>query len=229
MSIHLYAEHLVNIRTLSIQISLATPSNDSTEAHISTDGQTLSCSHEADIARIQLPAHVAGNSGADVLKLPSSTWKEASFRFKIDESAGPHDHFNALQTAESIIPWTATSLSNDFEIRCKTCSAVLVRRGRIDSWKDLPSENWAEMMDFWHCHRPDVPHSHDHTHANVPRKGYSADSTLSLVPGVGMIDPVDFLFVPQDCDNLTVGPHYGFSSSRIYFPSACFYISTRIF
>lgn len=29
-------------------------------------------------------------------------------------------------------------------------------------WKDLPSGNWAEMMDFWHCHKPDPEGGHEH-------------------------------------------------------------------
>src|SRR5690606_5003164 len=51
--------------------------------------------------------------------------------------------------------------SKQVSIYCANCNATLVENGKVSAWKDLPSKNWAEMMDFWHCHKPD-DHEHDH-------------------------------------------------------------------
>ncbi|CZT22883.1 uncharacterized protein RCC_08588 [Ramularia collo-cygni] len=201
MPIHLYAEHLVNIRTLSIQASLSTATNQETRAVLAADGTQLSLSHEGENAAIELPIRVPGGQSKATFVLPPVPTKEISFRFQLEEKPGStflrgsNDH-----ETDDIVPWTAVSLTADSEIRCESCRSIIVSRGKVKVWKDLPSENWAEMMDFWHCHRPDVPHDHDH---KTPVKGYSADSRLVIQPGVGMVDPVDFVLAVEDCQNLT--------------------------
>lgn len=35
---------------------------------------------------------------------------------------------------------------------CRLCGKELSTK----IWKDMPSEHWAELMDFWHCHKPDA-------------------------------------------------------------------------
>lgn len=203
MSIHLYAEHLVNIRTLSIQASLSTATNEETRAELVANGTKLSLSHEGETATVELPIRVPGGQSKATFVLPPVATKEISFRISLEEKPGStflrgsNDH-----ETDDIVPWTATALTAEAEICCRSCKSVIVSRGKVKLWKDLPSENWAEMMDFWHCHRPDVPHDHDH---KTPVKGYSADSRLVIQSGVGMVDPVDFVLAVEDCSNLTVG------------------------
>lgn len=220
MSIHLYAEHLVNIRTLSIQASLSTITNQETRAELAADGTILSLSHEGETASVELPIRVPSGQSNRTLILPQIPSNEISFRFQLEVEEKPGN--NSLRGGndhepDDIVPWTASSLTADTEICCKSCAAVIVSRGRVKLWKDLPSENWAEMMDFWHCHRPDVPHDHDH---KTPVKGYSADSRLVIQSGVGMVDPVDFVLALEDCQNLTVGcryPHPSFTSLLLHY------------
>lgn len=206
MPINLYTEHLVNIRTLSIQASLSSASNQETRAVLAADGTKLSLSHEGETATVELPVRVPGGQSKATFVLPPVPTKEISFRFQLEEKPGSNflrggnDH-----ETEDIVPWTATSLTADTGICCRSCASVIVSRGTVKLWKDLPSENWAEMMDFWHCHRPDGPHDHDR---KTPIKGYSADSRLVIQPGIGMVDPVDFVLAVEDCQNLTVGCKY---------------------
>lgn len=198
MTIHIYAEHLLNIRTLTIQVSLTTPSNAGTKATISADGGTLSVSHEGETASITLPVIIAGES-AKALQIPAAPTSDLSFRLRLDDGAG------ALQTGQSgetIIPWTAASLSDQLELQCKKCNAVVLPRDQIQTWKDLPSEGWAEMMEFWHCHKPNEPHDHDH---QTDKKGYSADSSLAITPSVGLVNATNFILAAEDCENIKVG------------------------
>jgi len=36
---------------------------------------------------------------------------------------------------------------------CSSCSLPLVQSGRIEEFKDLPSEYWSELLDAWMCHQ----------------------------------------------------------------------------
>lgn len=207
MSIHLYAEHLVNIRTLSIQASLSTVSNKETHVTLSADGSNLSLRHEGDVATIKLPINVPGGHNAATLTIPAAPTKDLSFRVSLSEKPGSGLLTTGSQEDSNVVPWTATSLTSHSEIACQACHSVIIARGDIKVWKDLPSENWAEMMDFWHCHRPDVPDSDGHDHI-APNKGYAANSRLAIESGVGMVDPVDFVFAASNCQNITVGTDF---------------------
>lgn len=207
--IHLYAEHLLNIRTLSIQASLPTVSHRLTEATLSADGRTLSLTHEGEIASIELPIVLSPKRRSDIVfTIPAVPSKELTFRVQLEEkeSAVADGHASGLdRLAEdvnaNITPWTAASLSADSELRCASCSVVLVDRGKIRSWKDLPSDGWAEMMDFWHCHKPD--HNGSDQHAGS-KKGYAAAGGLLVEPGAVLVDVSSFLVVAEDCKNVRV-------------------------
>lgn len=62
------------------------------------------------------------------------------------------------------------SIANAAQFKCKSCESKLISSETITTWKALPSETWAEMMDFWHCHKPsdDGGHNHSHAHSDVP-------------------------------------------------------------
>ncbi|KAK5127057.1 hypothetical protein LTR85_008416 [Meristemomyces frigidus] len=193
-SIHLYAEHLQNIRTLSIQASLATPSNNETKAALSADGSKLTLTHDGETASIDLPISIPRGPKDATLAIPAAPSKELGFRLGTQKN----DDLNA--DSAHVIPWMASDLTKETEIACAGCQDVLIKRGTIQQWKDLPSEGWAEMMDFWHCHKPDVPHDHgDHAE---PGRGIGANSKLAVESGVGLVGPVDLLFASDDCPRL---------------------------
>ena len=204
MSTHLYAEHLPRIHALSIQVSLLTPANTNTKASISADGDSFTLSHDGQETRIDLPVVVAGGVGG--IDLPITPLK-TSLEFRIPlgaDSASTGMITPAEVDDDLVVPWTAISLSQSTEVSCGACGTILITRGRIQSWRDLPSENWAEMMDLWHCHKPDEPHSHDHEH-EASRKGYAATSTLTVTSGICFVDPVSFLVDDDDCQYIKVG------------------------
>lgn len=43
-----------------------------------------------------------------------------------------------------------------FELCCGKCQALLVSSKNCKKINDMPSEYWAELMDYWHCHKPPV-------------------------------------------------------------------------
>jgi len=86
-------------------------------------------------------------------------------------------------------------------IRCRQCDQVIVQRGEIRVWKDLPSENWAEMMEFWHCHKPS---SHDQPQDEaLATKGYAANTAITAQSGVCLVDIISFMLFESDCSGLS--------------------------
>ncbi|KAH7123914.1 ubiquitin-conjugating enzyme E2-binding protein [Dendryphion nanum] len=210
-AITLYAELLLHIRTVTLFASLQTVHNKATKAQLSADGSSITITHEGASATICLPIKADGGGDA-ALTLPAQPpSKELSLRLQIEEKEGTEFLVN-LQAEErkvNVVPWDGASLNklDEPEVRCKNCRGTILSKDKISEWRDLPNENWAEMMDFWHCHKPDEHHLHDHSHDDtMAQKGYAASNRLSAISGVGFVDLVSFLLKEQDCDSVNVGP-----------------------
>lgn len=209
-SIALYAELLLNIRTVTLFASLRTVHTRETKAKLSSDGYEITVTHEGESATIRLPVKAQGGGDA-TLSIPANPpGKEMSLRLQIEEQDGS-ELFTGMQAEErkeNIVPWDGASLSTMENVKafCKSCNECIVPSGRINEWRDLPNENWAEMMDFWHCHKPDEHHLHDHTHHDtVAKKGYAAGNRLKATEGVGFVDLATLLLKEEDCESIQVG------------------------
>jgi hypothetical protein len=207
--ITLYAELLLHVRTITLFASLRTHHTHETTAKLSSDGTCITVSHEGRTASIRMPFEVKGGGDAE-MTLPSEPHsKDITLRLQLEELEDS-DVLGALQSDErkvNVVPWDGASLDkqSDVEIRCKSCRAIIVPPDQIAQWRDLPNENWAEMMDFWHCHKPDEHHLHDHTHENaIEGKGYSAGNRLKATKGLGFVDLTSFLLDEQDCEGAQV-------------------------
>ncbi|KAH7399237.1 ubiquitin-conjugating enzyme E2-binding protein [Pyrenochaeta sp. MPI-SDFR-AT-0127] len=203
-SITLYSELLLHVRAVTLFASLRTNYNRETKAKLSADGSCITVSHEGHIATIQLPINVKGGGDA-ALSLPSQPpSKELTLRLQMEEKEGS-GLLGALHGDErkvNIVPWDGASLDqmHNLEVVCKSCGEVIVPKDSVRQWRDLPNENWAEMMDFWHCHKPDEDHLLDHSHdAILGQKGYAAGNRLQAVAGVGFVDLTTFLLHESDC------------------------------
>jgi hypothetical protein len=209
-SITLYAELLLHIRTVTLFASLRSFHTHATKATLHADGASITVTHEGASATIRLPIKVQGGGDA-ALQIPSQPpKKDLTLRLQIEEKDGT-DFLGKVRAEErkaNIVPWDGASLNGmeDVEIVCKSCHRVVVRQGAINEWRDLPNENWAEMMDFWHCHKPDEHHLHNHTHeAAAEKKGYAAGNRLQALAGVGFVDLASLLLKEQDCEGAQVG------------------------
>jgi hypothetical protein len=208
-SITLYAELLLHIRTITLFASLRTHHSYGTKAKLSSDGTCITVAHEGRSASIRMPFNVKGKGEAE-LELPAQPHsKEITMRLQLEELEDS-DVLGALQSEErkaNVVPWDGASLDKqtDVEVRCKSCDGVVVQQDKVAQWRDLPNENWAEMMDFWHCHKPDEHHLHDHTHEEaVGAKGYAAGNRLEAAAGIGFVDLTSFLLHERDCQGAQV-------------------------
>jgi hypothetical protein len=196
---NLYAEYLPNIKTLTVTTVLDTPRNATTALWLSNDRSKLVLEHDHDTHRITLPAKVSGQ-GTQHLQLPNTGELQCVNRIPAEP---------IFSQEEPVTLWSATHLGQDTKVHCKDCDTV-VSSDKIQIWKDLPSEAWAEMMDLWHCHKPEEP---DHDSDDAPaQKGYAAGNKLMAQVGVGLVDVMSFLLSEHDC---TVEVSYAFCPSRI--------------
>lgn len=70
---------------------------------------------------------------------------------------------NALMSISSNYKWNASYLRKsvvNYTFNCSSCNNPLISSTKVKSVLDMPSELWAEMMDFWHCHKPDTKSSY---------------------------------------------------------------------
>lgn len=190
----IYAEVLTNIRQVSVVAVLGLARNDTPKAELE-DGERLTIRYGGSKSTLKLPRKV---SPVASLTVPPQAGEEITWRLPIADKRQSSDIDSAK---DNPTPWPAKSLNADIQFLCQRCDAVIVKKGRIRSWRDLPSDNWAEMMDFWHCHKPSVDNEKSNIMVN---RGYGANSKLTAQKEKGFVDMTTFLLSEEDCPGVKV-------------------------
>ena len=196
-AIYLYAELLLHIRQVAVLAILPTPVDASTHIGISADSKTLSLEHGGVRAIAELPCPVLGIAN----RREDTSQTELSFRL---QPSGAARLPTPLKDPSGDSPWPAASLAANTQIACKGCKKLLARP--ISTWKDLPSGGWAEMMELWHCHKPNsgsTPTSGDDS-SSSSTKGYSASNVIGPSPGTALVDVSHFVLADEDCISIQV-------------------------
>ncbi|KAA8645885.1 HECT-type E3 ubiquitin transferase [Aspergillus tanneri] len=145
--------------------------------------------------------------------------REYSFRMQIDNE--DELFLSKEEPLDGFVPWTASDMLSTTRLGCRQCGSIVLDSPSLyhtDSinecpagwvWKDLPSGNWAEMMDFWHCHKPDTEKEDTQDAAirvpedkNATVKGYGAANQVIANPGIVLVDVATFLVSEVDCSGL---------------------------
>jgi hypothetical protein len=191
----IYAELLLNIRQISVVAELDTPSDATTTVKLAAEGRQIVLHHNGKDTVLPLPGQVAPQ--AHIQELPIAR-KDLTYRLPL---AGAFQRADVDDAQSIAAPWSAQDLVPGAQFTCRKCNSVVIETGSIKEWRDLPSENWAEMMDFWHCHKPS-DHGHSHTngeHTDLEStKGYGANSMFTAQTGVGFVDLTSFLVMESD-------------------------------
>lgn len=189
--LYVYAELLLHIRQLTLYASLSENKDKGTQVLLSSDKKVITAVYGDETASIYLPTQIKGTAN---VTFPLKKRTEFSTKLQIDDQ---NDLQQAIDASAGIqVPWTSTSLTSRAEFKCKSCSTSIVEPGCISDWKDLPSENWAELMDLWFCHKP---HGHNHNDMEAAEsKGFSATSKLVNKSGTGLVDTMSFVLHAED-------------------------------
>ncbi|KAL2756768.1 hypothetical protein ACRALDRAFT_1080889 [Sodiomyces alcalophilus JCM 7366] len=224
-SLSIYTELLSNIGQVVITVSLPSPADPATTlAQVSADGSKVQVRHGGSLKEVTLPAPVSASS---VLPVREGQRRDATWLAWGLPVASSAPSSNVRDDLQPVVPWSARDLVPESAVSCRACHQTLVSAGKLRVWKDLPSENWAEMMDFWHCHKPHDHshghghgHGHRHSHANgneetqngdrnqdgnddhLTKRGYGANSSIAAQLGVGFVDLTSFVLAEEDCTGL---------------------------
>lgn len=205
---NIYAEFLPRLGRISVVIHLPTEATHKTKVLVARDGLHLIVDHEGASTKLRLPVktriageHLPGEVKPGLIKM---SWR----LFPTPEEVQVAQH-----VAPDSVPWSAADLKPGLRVSCRACDEPIVPGEAIKMFKDLPSENWAEMMEFWHCHKPTDAHSTGTTAADAQSKasedgltsrGYGANSIISAQSTVGFVDLMTILFSQNDCKCLMV-------------------------
>lgn len=253
----LYAELLPNINQVTLYAYSPIPTPDSADVSSSSGERncsvslsqcrrTVTVSSERSAEYLDLPTRVAEGShtlldtlaqhGKFTLKS-----KEPLFRFRADTEHNKTVHQSYETDVGISTPWTAKHMCPRTRLRCRKChTGFLNFPDRNDvhvQWKDLPSADWAEMMDLWHCHKPD-DHEHAHKHSkgssgsqinseNDVVKGYGAANKLVCSRGVVLVDAPSFLVTEGDVTGLEIKVRY-IKFVLCYYRIKCFVLCRRV-
>lgn len=89
------------------------------------------------------------------------TW---SLRLKLDpEKSHLHEDSTLFGSYDILIDsklnkWSKKHLKHlkDFQLICERCAFIILdSRTNCQRLNEMPSDNWMELMDYWHCHKPD--------------------------------------------------------------------------
>ncbi|KAK2748422.1 hypothetical protein FQN55_004360 [Onygenales sp. PD_40] len=232
---HLHAELLPNIRQITLHVSL--PLTSSTDQKTPTpipSPSPITCPYSLSLSDSRRTVTLSGPGGTQTLNLPGRISESAHatlaqqpiptkldernnillFRFPVDNGGETARALNGGGQHDVQVPWTAKDMCAETRVRCRQCKNVLFGPGeqREIVWKDLPSADWAEMMDLWHCHKPDA-HADDHeNNANSPEshihdenelvKGYGAANQVECEPGTVLVDVLSFVLADEDSQGL---------------------------
>ena len=194
-TIYLYAELFFNIHQVTVFAILPSKCNANTRIGLDLDQRTLRLRHENEESVIELPCSVANNAN---LKIPSIAARELCFRLAVSDPAILPAQ--SKQATDCNDPWPASRLSPETQVACGSCGTFLVTN--VSVWKHLPSAGWADLMDFWHCHKPSLIDGDDRA---VSSKGYAAANTLGPTTGTGLVNVTYLLVSSMDCTGIQVG------------------------
>lgn len=197
-SIVAYAEFLLHISQINISITLPSNCTKETSIKLSADHSVTIIEHLGEEISFRLPCQAAKDA---TFAVPLPQASELSFRLRV--ASDPQTTQTKLLPGVDDQLWSASSLTSETQIACQRCQNILVD-GKIARWKDLPSENWAEMMDFWHCHKPTSEDSQT-TNAFESTKGYAASNGLVPSKGVGLVDVSYIYLLRSNCIGIQVG------------------------
>lgn len=86
---------------------------------------------------------------------------------------------------------------NEFKFICRYCDHEILNSSSFDKFLDMPSELWYEMMEFWHCHKPNDSSIENST------KSYEGE----LKPRLNeVVIGNSYLLVNKENDDLKISP-----------------------
>jgi hypothetical protein len=220
-SMTVFASRLRNLHTLSLLLILDPPPQNldlSNDVLLTTLTDSLSIEFHGIKQTIKLPCssklltHTYSRSKVQFRRQisdprnPSKT-TELSATLPLNETLGTSRQ--DPETTENITPWPAETISRARGLSCRKCNTSLLLTESVSTWRNLPHDDWAEMMDLWHCHKPHTP-TEEIGETIAFGKGYSGANggLVRVQPGVGCAGSAYVLVSREDTElSVNVSPY----------------------
>lgn len=119
-----------------------------------------------------LPAHTA--PGPKEVRAQSSHY-EIKLMTQTSRSPSPDSDNNV-----PLLDAAQLATINPVSFLCASCSLPVIQSNRVETWRDLPSEHWEELVEAWMCHGDQKLHDHVQQHSKA---GFWPAEGLALVGG----------------------------------------------
>lgn len=186
-----FCEYHENVRAVHLFLRLPSSPDFLTALEV-YDRKTLRLRHAFQSYSIALPGSI------DIKKPLKLVFEGLQISCRIDASP------IVQSSGGNEVPFsTIKQLSTN--LLCAICKCLLLDGTRL-SWRHMPSENWAEMMDSWHCHRgvSDEHHNEHHDQYALPDHIVSAAERIRARPGIGLIGLSYLLVHAADAPDILV-------------------------
>ncbi|KJA15603.1 hypothetical protein HYPSUDRAFT_48240 [Hypholoma sublateritium FD-334 SS-4] len=138
-----------------------------------------------------LPAHTA--PGPKEVRAQSSHY-EIKLMTQTSRSSSPDADNNV-----PLLDASQLATINPISFLCASCSLPVIQSNRVETWRDLPSEHWEELVEAWMCHGDQKLHDHVQQHSKA---GFWPAEGLALVGGSYIL----FDETAMNTNNLHVAP-----------------------
>jgi HECT-like Ubiquitin-conjugating enzyme (E2)-binding len=182
-----FAEGLPRLGVVNLHVALNSASTEATSITTTEDDTTIILQHQHEEFVILLPS---SPSATETIPLPPG---KSIITSRLSISRPPtDDQLLPLLSANDVLPLGSQGTT----LSCVDCrkSQLVTPQMR---WKDLPSDSWVELSDYWLCHSGST-HSHNHEH-HTP-----VLPTLKTRPGTVLVGLTSLLLHPDDLPNITI-------------------------
>ncbi|KAK7044556.1 HECT-like ubiquitin-conjugating enzyme-binding-domain-containing protein [Favolaschia claudopus] len=154
-SVNYIAEHHENLQHILVFLTVkgATPGVDIVAEVLPAGGDAADSSTGGDYLVVKSGAHTSLP-----LVLPGRTEpgkkqvRVQGSHFEIKLSTLPAANPSSAEYTAPLLDATQLSTANPTSFICASCSLPLVQFTKAQTYKDLPSEHWEELVDAWMCH-----------------------------------------------------------------------------
>lgn len=159
MPLKLFIELLSNIGVVQVITNGEIISLTNSDRFKNDIGNEIAIQYEKDLRVFQLPFEVILND--QVCESLKSSKKSIRCKYIINRMSKPLiDDLISKRNPQSktkISKALKDSTRGFLSVDCTQCSEEIFRIDQnFPKLLELPDENWKEMMDLWHCHKPDI-------------------------------------------------------------------------
>lgn len=182
-----YTEYLPRISTVSISFELE-PGCSLEDITLGSDSLMIRHSKGED----PLPLSHRVNHPYNKIGKEYAKFSDGAFEMKLkctdQETEFASSSFNHFMGFNEKFKWSAKAINQmrreniGFLFKCAHCGEAIMSSDQLDKVRDLPSELWSEMFEFYICHRPADDNHYNFDHIKQSKNCVSVGNSYFLIP-----------------------------------------------